>query len=141
LEIHDSRAEWTISVRTFDMIVTIRHEEISMANEIVLQFAVLSVLAVTLLYLTSVLMKRKTRRARPHDVVKVQLAAEMGEKEELKAEPQSPQTITIELKSEPVPLSREQTGNGSDQIDSGASLPETAVIPAVVPSAVSAARR
>ncbi len=112
-----------------------------MANEIVLQFAVLSVLAVTLLYLTSVLMKRKTRRARPHDVVKVQLAAEMGEKEELKAEPQSPQTITIELKSEPVPLSREQTGNGSDQIDSGASLPETAVIPAVVPSAVSAARR
>jgi hypothetical protein len=127
----DLAAGGTISVRLIDIIVTIRQEENSMANATVIQLAVLSFLAVTLLCLISVRMKRNARRARPNNVVQAQFVAEkVNGRLELEVEPLPPQTITIELQST---VSRESKPAG---IAPSILLP---MEPTAVPAAISAA--
>ena len=90
-----------------------------MANEIVVQFAVLSVFAVALLCLITVHLRRKALRSQPQRVLQMPVIVEKVEAKELATESQPPQTITIELESENTVV---------------AVSPEPAVTPAAVPS-------
>jgi len=108
-----------------------------MANGLVLQFAVLSVLAVTLLCLITVHLKRKARRAQPQKLVRPQTVAGKVERLELEVEPkpQPPQTIHITLESAKPPAAPEVRIEPTIP-----KSPEPAMIPAAVPAQIQASR-